>query len=472
MTPKKVLQFALGPIGGAILSVISLPIVAWLFSSDDVGRVSLLNVVLSFGTLFFTLGLDQSYVREFHESKNKALLFKMAILPGGILLLAILSVILLLGPWLAEIVFGQESTIVTWLLSIALLCSFLSRFLSLILRMNERGLAFSMSQLLPKAFVLVIILIYILFEIEKNFEQLLLAYTLAIVLACLIFTWNTRNEWFSSFYQKISLEQILPMFKFGLPLIFGGVAFWGVTSLDKILLSKWSSYSELAVYSMSVSFASVATIFQSVFSTVWAPTVYKWASVDDGHDKVINTTRYVLIILIILFCLFGLSSWLVAFLLPNEYSSVQWILVACLTYPLFYTLSETTVVGVGIARKSNYAMISCVLALIVNVVCNYFLVPLFGAAGAASSTCLTFWFFLVLRTEFSIYVWKSIPRLKMYLYTLIIISGAIFGAIFQEVGAPYIYLFWFFLLVYSLWDFRLDIVLIRKLLSKNYGLNI
>ncbi len=83
MTPKKVLQFALGPIGGAILSVISLPIIAWLFSPDDVGKVALLNVVLSFGTLFFTLGLDQSYVREFHESKNKPLLFKMAILPGG-----------------------------------------------------------------------------------------------------------------------------------------------------------------------------------------------------------------------------------------------------------------------------------------------------------------------------------------------------------------------------------------------------
>lgn len=442
MSPTKILHFALGPIGSALLGFITLPIIAWVFSQEDVGKMALLNVVLSFATLFFTLGLDQGYVREFHESENRPLLLKTAVLPGLILLLIVLATSLAFGSWLAEVVFSLESTSVSWFLGLALLASFISRFLSLVLRMNERGLAFSMSQLLPKAFVLIIIVSYLLLNVTKSFEHLLLANTLAIVFACLIFVWNTHKEWRLSLSQKIDLQQLRKMLHFGLPLILGGIAFWGLTSLDRILLSRWSSYSELAVYSISVSFAAAATIFQSVFSTVWAPTVYKWASKDEGYDKVIMVSRYVLLLVIILFCVAGLLSWVVPFILPAEYAKVQWILVACFAYPLFYTLSETTVVGIGIARKSAYAMLACMLALLVNVACNYILIPRYGAAGAASSTALAFWVFLVFRTEFAILVWKPLPRFSLYSFTFLAVMGSVLSALQQERIGQYIYLYW------------------------------
>ncbi|WP_417764149.1 lipopolysaccharide biosynthesis protein [Shewanella chilikensis] len=447
MTPKNILHFALGPIGGALLGFISLPIVAWIFSQENVGKMALLNVVLSFASLFFTLGLDQCYVREFHDSRNKPLLLKTAVLPGLTLLLILLTVCLAFGPWMAEIVFSIESIFISWLLALAILASFLSKFLSLVLRMNERGLAFSMSQLLPKAFLLIIILAYLLFDVAKTFEHLILANTFSIVCACLIFAWNTRSEWLLSLNRKIDVQQLRKMLHFGLPLILGGIAFWGMTSLDRILLSRWSSYNELAIYSVSVSFAAAATIFQSVFSTVWAPTVYKWASKDEGHDKVIMVMRYVLILVIVLFCLAGLFSWMVPFILPVEYAAVQWILVACLAYPLFYTLSETTVVGVGIARKSVFAMLACILSLSINLVCNFMIIPRYGAAGAAASTAISFWAFLILRTEFSIRVWKPLPRLLLYSFTFLCVFGAVISALEKEKLGFYLYLYWVGLLL-------------------------
>lgn len=460
MTPKKILYFALGPVGGAVLGFITLPVVAWVFSQEDVGKMALLQVVLSFATLFFTLGLDQAYVREFHESPNKPLLLKTVLFPGFVFLLVSLAVCLVFGPWLARVVFSLDSTTVSWLLAVALLCSFLSRFLSLVLRMTERGLAFSMSQLLPKLFVLVVILCYIWFDVPKTFENLLFANTLAIVFACLIFIWNTRSEWYIGIFEKINPSLLKSMLNFGFPLILGGVFFWGLTSLDKILLSRWSSYNELAVYSVSVSFAGAATIFQAVFSTVWAPTVYKWASKNEGHDKVIMTSRYVLFIVILIFCATGLFSWIVKFILPSEYSKVQWILVACLAYPLFYTLSEATVVGIGIARKSLYAMLACFLAFCVNVLCNLYLIPKYGAAGAASSTALAFWCFFVFRTEFSILLWKPLPRFTLYSFTFLSMSGAITGAIFQESRLSYVY--WIVLFIGSVFYFRKEIAIIMK----------
>lgn len=67
MTPQKIAAFAIGPIGGAVLGLISLPIITWFFSQEDVGRMAMLQVTLGFSILLFSLGLDQSYVREFHE---------------------------------------------------------------------------------------------------------------------------------------------------------------------------------------------------------------------------------------------------------------------------------------------------------------------------------------------------------------------------------------------------------------------
>jgi hypothetical protein len=55
--------------------------------------------------------------------------------------------------WLFDLPQWQLSVLV----AVALVVSFISRFLSLVLRMNERGLAFSMSQLVPRLLFPVII---------------------------------------------------------------------------------------------------------------------------------------------------------------------------------------------------------------------------------------------------------------------------------------------------------------------------
>ena len=220
------------------------------------------------------------------------------------------------------------------------------------------------------------------------------------------------------------------MLHFGMPLIIGGAAFWGLTAMDKLFLRSLSTFSELALYSVAVSFATAAIIFQNIFSTIWAPTVYKWAISGINDEKIDLVTDYVTLAVLLLFSLAGLFSWLILYMLPAEYKSVQYILVCCMAYPLLYTLSEATVVGIGITKKSGYSMAISVLALVINIVGNYVLIPFWGAKGAAVSTAISFWFFLVLRTEISSRIWRSVPRLKMYFMTLtsyIVISLSAFG---------------------------------------------
>lgn len=457
MTLKKILAFALGPLVGAALSVITLPIITWYFPQEDIGRLAMLSVVISFSTLLFSLGLDQAYVREFHETKNKPALLKITLLPGLLLLLITLGILLSLDNLLSDWLFGVDSQLLSLLVAVVVLSAFIARFLSLILRMKEQGVAYSMSQLLPKLLLILVIGSYVVFSANKNITNLVLANVSATLFVCIIYGWNTRKEWLAGLKEKVDYSYLKKLLSFSTPLIFGGLAFWGLTATDKILLKELSSFEQLGLYSIAVSFASAAAIFQSVFSTVWAPTVYKWAANDEGLENINKVNQYVLLVVIVFFSLAGLLSWVVTLFLPENYNAVEWIVISCLGLPLLYTLSETTVVGIGVTRRSGFAMLAAIIAFIINLTGNYYLIPTLGAAGAAVSTCISFWFFFILRTEFSIYLWKPIPRRALYIYTSLLVIGAIINTIYGAVYSYQLKVYWCGILASTLIFFKSEI---------------
>lgn len=419
MDVRKIVAFSIGPIGGAALGFITLPIITWFYSAEDIGRIAMLQVVSSFCVLLFSLGLDQAYVRDYHESVHKPALFKAALLPGLLLLVIGLAFCFIVPDFISQALFSVDSVLISVLVALCFGATFVSRFLSLILRMQEKGLAFSMSQVLPKLLFLSVIGVYILFSFGFDFLYLVIAQTLSVVAVTLVYGWNTRQEWLAALSQKIDTEKLKSMLRFGAPLIMGGVAFWGLTAMDKVFLRSFSTFEELGIYSVASSFAAAAVILQSIFSTVWAPTVYKWAAEGINTEQIDQITEYVLVAVVTLFSLAGLFSWIITYLLPPSYAGVQYVLVACMAYPLFYTLSEATGVGLGIARKSTYAMMASIIAVVVNLVGNYFLVPIYGASGAAISTAFAFWVFFFCRTELSCRVWRPVPRLRFYATTLV-----------------------------------------------------
>lgn len=457
MTPKQIAAFAIGPIGGAFLGLVTLPVITWFFPQEDVGRFAMLQVAIGFSTTIFSLGLDQAYVREFHETENKPGLLKIAMLPGLIILIIALMVLMSAGGALAGWLFELPQAHLSLLIALALITSYISRFLSLVLRMRERGLAFSMSQILPKLFLLSIIGVYVFVGVDRDLTNLVLANSAVISFVCVIYAWNTRREWLEGIRAKLDIDRLKSMLRFGLPLILGGLAFWGLTTVDKIFLKMLSSFEELGIYSVAVSFAGAAVILQSVFSTVWAPTVYRWASIGQGLENILKVRRYILALVVLGFSLMGLFSWVITLFLPVEYAAVQWVVVSCVAYPLLYTLSETTVVGIGISRRSSLAMLAAVISFAVNIVGNWFLIPIFGAAGAAVSTCISFLFFFVLRTEFSIFAWKQTPRLLMYIYTVISVLGAVLFTLWGENLNILMRFYWVLVLVSWIIVFRDEI---------------
>lgn len=444
---NKILGYAIGPIGSALLGLITLPLLTWFYPVEDIGRISMLQVVASFSVLLFCLGLDQAYTREYHEEESKSKLFKHSVLPGAILMILSFLVVYSVGSeQLSQWLYGISSSYLTVISILIFLLTFLSRFLSLILRMEDKAVAYSMSQLLPKLLFVFFIVGSVWFGASKDTYNLVTAHALSVLGVFLIFAWNTRVTWLAALHVSFDKKQTKSLLSYGLPLVIGGLASWGLNVMDKLFLRSMSTFEELGIYSVTFSIAAVATVFSGIFNTIWAPMVYKWVSEGIDERKVDEISEHVLATVFFIIVLSGLFSWILPYFLPKNYAAIRDLITLCLIGPLLYTLSETTAVGIAITRKTVFSMLASVGAMVVNFIGNYLLVPEYGALGAATSTAIAFFVFYVLRTEFSSAIWRKIPKYKSYITISMMLMGMVFDAfvlksIELKVGMWLVYLF-------------------------------
>lgn len=445
---KTILGYAVGPIGSGLLGFISLPIITWFYSVEDVGRISMLQVFTSFSVLLFCLGLDQAYVRDYHETENKPRLLRTVIAPClifSILFFFILGIydLKIISVWLYEIPSIYLSIITIFCFIVALG----SRFLSLILRMQERSFAYSMSQLLPKIIFLFTVINTVWLGLARDSYSLITANATSTILAFLVFTWNTRHECLLAFKERVDIIQLRSAFSFGWPLIFGGLASWGLNVMDRLFLRHFSTYAELGVYSITMSVAVVVTIFAGIFNTIWSPMVYKWMSENNfDYKKIDIVSEYVLAAIYFFIVFTNLFSWIIPYFLPPQYSKIQYLISVCLLGPLLYTLSEVTGIGIAVVRKTKYSMLCAIIAMLSSAILNYLLVPQLGASGAAISTALAFFIFFSLKTVIAALIWRKKFYLKVFFIMIVLMALSILNLLLEFFKIE-MYLIWISMLV-------------------------
>ncbi|WP_340680421.1 oligosaccharide flippase family protein [Paraglaciecola sp.] len=434
MKLSQILAFALGPIASAALGLLTVPLMAWTFEPAVIGKIAMLNTFLAGCALVLTLGLDQAYVREYHETQNKAQLLGSLVLPS-LLVTSIFSILILIFHEFIALTLFAETThtlYIAGLLSAAVFISILFRFTSLILRMKEYGFKFSMIQISPKLTLLTLILALLASDKLGGFYIAFSFSIVAMLVSVLLAIALTMKEWRLASSSHIDHNMLIKALKFGSPLIISGFAYWGLISVDKLVIRYYSGMSQLGLYSIAFSFAAVMAIFQSIFSTIWAPIVYRWHKENIKIEQFSLITDWIVMTLSCVFFIVIFLSPLLCYLLPESYDSIINLIPACMLFPVFYTISETTVVGMNIARKTSYSILVTLLPLAVNILLSIWLVPQFGAGGAAVSVALAFFLYLILRTEISRFLWRKFPVYKLYMVSLLLIINAAWPALTQE----------------------------------------
>ena len=113
---------------------------------------------------------------------------------------------------------------------------------------------------------------------------------------------------------------------------------------------------------------------------------------------------------------------IIVLLLGNKYREAVCIFPFLVFTPIMYTISETTVMGIGFKNKNKYHIYIAIISALINLLGNIILVPNLGAKGAAISTGISYVVFFTMRTYFSNKVYKVNYNLSAFYISTVMLS--------------------------------------------------
>ena len=427
---KKLAGFSLGPILGAIISFVTVPLTTYFINPTEYGKTSLFTMIQSILMVVTYLGMDQVFVREYHEEENK-----VKMLTNCIFVPFVLSIILIvLSPFLSENLsiwmFGEENREVIYILAITIPFLVIERFILISIRMEEKALLYSTITVLIKIIILILTFVFIFF-IRRDY--------LAIVYSTLVGQIISDLLIFIKYHDKIKINlsyinfnTIIKYLKYGVPLALAAVIGYLFNSTDKIFLKAFSTYEELGYYSVALRVASLLLILQNSFCAFWTPVALRWRHENKSNEYFEIVNRVLSLSMSLVFLCILTFKFLFPIVFSSNYSNSIKIIPFLLFYPMMSILSSTTELGIQFTKKSYITVISTIISLSVNIVLNYFLVQNYAAVGASVATGISYIVFFWIRTMASRRLWFKFKINHLIYITCILFFSSLINVIINN----------------------------------------
>ncbi|MBT2730134.1 oligosaccharide flippase family protein [Bacillus sp. ISL-75] len=421
---KRLIGFSIGPIAGAFIAFITIPLTTYFISPTEFGKASMFTLFQALIVTFLYLGFDQSYTREYHDSKNKVNLLKNAMILPLILSIVLFFFVCTNLNTVSTLLFdsGKYNT-ASLLFGLTVVFMTVERFILLSIRMEEKALEYSVINVLIKINILILTLFFVSM-IRQDFLAVVYSTAIGQLIGdvYLIIRYRKYLDFKNFYFDK---DLFLKLLKFGIPLIIAASVNNLLNSLDRLALRRWSDFSEIGIFTAALKVSATLSILQVSFTSFWVPTAYRWynQNKDIKHFKVVSNV--LLLIMSFLFCLILLLKDLIVILLSPDYENAKFIIGFLCLQPIMYTVSETTTLGIVFSKKSHLNILVSILSIIPNIILNIILVPKFGAIGAAIATGVSYIFFFLGRSYYSNKHWIGFSLKNHILVTLTIFIGAL-----------------------------------------------
>ena len=411
---RRLVQFSIGSIGAALLNLILIPITTFYLSPTEYGKTSMFLLAQTFMIYVIYLGFDQAFTREFYEYDNKKKLLENAMLVP--LLSSIVIVILMCGfaSTISMLLFATSiHKNAIYLLAISVIFLIYERFILLSIRMENRGLAFSLYNILIKFTILMCTVLFLML-FKPVFITVVYGTIIGQILGDMILIlYNLKLVTFKEF--KIDKQLIQRLTNFGLPILVATFIYSLFIIIDKIFLRYFTDFSQLGIYTVAFKIASALLVLQVGFSNFWIPTAYEWYQKRKPIKYYQLVSDIVMLSISVLFLILLLSKDWIMIILSPEYEEAKYIFPFLCFYPLMMTVSETTNLGIVFSKKSSFNIIVSFITLIVSICMNLWLTPILGAIGTAIATGSAYIAFFSGKTYFSMKLWEGFSVKKHFL---------------------------------------------------------
>lgn len=428
---KIFLKFSYGSWLGLFLGLAITMLTTRLLPPDALGKASMFDLIIKVGMIISIFGTDRAFVRFFYEEvpgKRGALLYNSLRIPMMSTLVIVCLIIILYKP-LTYYLFGNENFSLAIWISVGVIFQLLFRYSQLVIRMQQKGNLYSIIQVSQKIITLISIIVLFYF---LGSQYVVLVYSNVLMLVILFFVamyfgrdfWNLKNLHIKDVKHKQN-----DIFRFGAPFVLTTFIIWVFESFDKIALRQWSTFHELGNYAAAMKLVGIVMVLQTTFSTFWSPVAYERFE-KKPYDKLFfkNITIIVSFLMYLVAILSVAGKDIVVLLLGKEYINASTIMPFLVFLPVFYTISHTTVIGINFHKKTMWHLFIALIACIVNILGNWFLVPNYGALGASLATAFSFMIFFTLRTFISLLYFKvRYPLFKIYFMMIIVSLYALYS---------------------------------------------
>lgn len=420
---KSFLGFSIGPLGAALINFITIPVTTRLLSPEEFGKISMFLVIQALGTALLFLGFDQSYIREFNNSKDKEkLLVNTLLLP---LLFSIVAIVVILvnKDYLSVALFQDGNHNAIYFIALWIPFIIIERFLLLTLRMEERAIIYSVFNIIIKFLIMILTVTFLLWK--RNYLSVIMANVLGqVVIDIFIIIYIKSKMKITLNLKSIDKEFIVKMIKYGAPFVPTAILMWFLNSNDRLFLNMYSNLENIGIYFAALKVVGIFTVIQLIFTTFWLPIAFRWEKEGVSFNKYSEISELVMFIMFVLFIIILLFKELIIVIISSQYNESLKAIPFLMLYPVMYTVAEATGIGIAISRKTNFNVLISIVLVVVNILLNILLVPQFGYVGASISLGLTYVIYFWLKTLLSRHLWYKFRISTYAFYTVALILTA------------------------------------------------
>lgn len=423
---KNKIAFVLGPMLGALVGVITVPIISWSVIPEELGKTSMFLLFQTLLTSVLYFGMDQAYVREYNRYSKQNKILNLTINSMFIplsLCVVFMVIIMIFSNAISFYLFGEYNKLLIFLMIFWIPFNIFERFILLNIRMQENGIKYSLYSLLTKLSILIVTILLLLFW-KKNYESVILGILISQIIINIYFIYKMfRNKIlkFNYFFSRneIDINFMKDMLKYSLPIIPTMFLLWILKSTDRLILEKYTTFEQMGIYFAAIKLVSAMNVLQSIFTTMWIPIAFRWYENNVKKERYEFVGELMSLILSLTFILLvSFKSYLVLFF-SEEYKEAMFILPFLLYVPIMYTLSEVTSLGILFKKKTKYNLYSAAFSVLFSISIAFLLVPSFGSIGASISAGSAYISFFYLKTYYSRKLWYPFP-LKIYFINFLI----------------------------------------------------
>lgn len=389
---KNIFLFALCNFLPKCLTFIMIPIYTSVLTTGEYGTIDLITTTVSLLLPVFTMDIQDAVMRYSMDDTCK----KEDVLSAGFLTIGRGGIVLTgLGYFLSTYTLVRPYREYVFFVIVMYFLNALWNSSSMFCRGIDRIKTITIASVL-KTFVMLIMIIVFLPILKWGLRGYLLSSVLGEAVALVFMAIHAKlYQYIRTTYEKKVLKK---MIHFSFPLIFSVIAWWVNSASDRYILTWIKGVAVSGILAIAYKIPSLLTMFQGVFLSAWSISAVKEFDKEDSDDFIGNIYTMLNFTMIACCSFIMILNMPIALILYSKDFFEAWEYVPPLLISVVFNAVALFVGSIFTAVKDTKTLsFSTIIGAIVNVICNFIFIHMWGAYGAALATLLGYAVTMLLR---------------------------------------------------------------------------